>query len=268
MAIGSAAVLASTAFASNSERVTWVAAGLHIERDVGAEHCPDKAAVLAAMVRLFPEMAATSEPGTTDTVPLHAVVRIRPIPTGHEASVSVSSPRIGERIIVDEDPDCHGLGEALALALVMLSDPSEHEPEPLASAPLPQGASSTADATARPSETVTATDRQKQSPASEKKTTYTRDIEPEPARRSALREPLLRLEIRGEVIGAVGLLGKPGHVIDGHTSLGATGSQQRRPCCVVIVGPVCGALLAPRPWYHDRARRVSIAWRRPAARVG
>ncbi|MGC4064791.1 MAG: hypothetical protein QM784_09135 [Polyangiaceae bacterium] len=242
--IGSAALFVSTALPASSERVTWFAAGLRLERDLGAEHCPDKAAVLAAMVRLFPEIATTNDDGNASKAPLEAVVRIRPIPTGHEATVSVSSPRIGERIIIDEEPDCRGLEDALALALVMLSDPSDHSPEPLASAPLasaplasaplasaplasapnPPVAASAPVASARPSEAVTTTDRQKQPAGKETKVASAHDDSADRMHRAATKEARLRIEGKGQGVGAIGLLGKPalglGLGFDGYTKAG------------------------------------------------
>lgn len=105
---------------SGQPQSTW----LEIERAQGSEACPDANAVFRAMARLFPERAL--RPGTTpDYFVASARVKIRPISVGHEALVTITEPRRGERVILENNPNCHGLADALAVTLVMLAETPE-----------------------------------------------------------------------------------------------------------------------------------------------
>ncbi len=101
-----------------------LAALIDVERGPGAEACPDAAAVLRSMARLFPEWEFRQ---STDRESSDASARVvvRAVPAGYEAVLSVFSPHSGERVIVEKDPSCGGLADALALAFVMLVEPPD-----------------------------------------------------------------------------------------------------------------------------------------------
>lgn len=92
-----------------------------VDRAPGAESCPDADAVFRSMVSLYPERwlqrATVPEQAATS-----ARVTIRPTQAGYEARVNVIWPRPGERVLVEPDPSCRGLGEALAVALSVFTD--------------------------------------------------------------------------------------------------------------------------------------------------
>lgn len=109
------------AAADSSYRPTGNGTWIVVRRLPGSEACPDDDTVFRAMELLFPERyfrRATAP----DQASSSARVTIRPLEAGHEARVEVLSPRHGERVIVAEDPSCHGLADALAVALGMLTD--------------------------------------------------------------------------------------------------------------------------------------------------
>jgi hypothetical protein len=97
---------------------------LEIERASGSEVCPDADAVIGAIARLFPDRRIRR---TIDVEPsrVSALVKIRPTLAGHEAQITVISPRAGERALIENDINCNGLAEALAVTLVMLIEPQE-----------------------------------------------------------------------------------------------------------------------------------------------
>jgi hypothetical protein len=99
-----------------------VSANIEIERTAGAEACPDSAAVFESLARLFPERKfhVSSAPAEHAT---RAHVVVRPLTPGYEAVVRVLEPRLGERVIIEEDDDCRGLADALAVGFMLLVEP-------------------------------------------------------------------------------------------------------------------------------------------------
>jgi hypothetical protein len=97
---------------------------LEIERASGSEVCPDADAVIGAITRLFPDRRIRRAIDA-ESSRVSALVMIRPTLAGHEAQITVISPRAGERALIENDVNCRGLAEALAVTLVMLIEPQE-----------------------------------------------------------------------------------------------------------------------------------------------
>src|SRR5512138_2634383 len=98
---------------------TW----LEIHRDRSSSLCPSEQSVFGAIARLFPA-APIRRSMDESQASASAVVSVRRTTQGgHEALIRVTRPREGERVIVDQDPGCEGLADALAVALVMLIEP-------------------------------------------------------------------------------------------------------------------------------------------------
>lgn len=114
---------------------------LEITRAPGAESCPDEARVFEAVARLFPEqpLSRSSDPAAPV---LDVSIAIAPLEAGHEARLRVRGRRAAERQIVDRDPACAGLADALAVALVLWSNSPDEQPVSLppesASEPAPE----------------------------------------------------------------------------------------------------------------------------------
>lgn len=103
---------------------------LLVQREPGSELCPDADAVFRAMQTLYPERAF-HRVGATEQAVASARVVVRPTPHGHEATVQTLSPRPGQRVIVDQDANCRGLGDALAVAFAVLLDASDEAAPPV-----------------------------------------------------------------------------------------------------------------------------------------
>lgn len=96
---------------------------LSVQREPGSEICPDADAVFRAMQTLYPERAFHRVYAAEQAVASAQVV-VRPTLHGHEATLRTPSARPGQRVIVEQDASCRGLGDALAVALSMLLDAS------------------------------------------------------------------------------------------------------------------------------------------------
>lgn len=109
---------------------------IELEREPGAEACPDTAAIFRSLALQLPEQ--TFAP-SSDTATSNATVRvvIRAVPAGYEAALSMLSPHPGERTIPDGSPGCRGLADALALAIGLLVDPDLTPPAPQPAPPPP-----------------------------------------------------------------------------------------------------------------------------------
>jgi len=192
-----ATLLSTPSAQANSADITEpVAAWMEIEQAPGSELCPDKEAVFRSIARLFPErqfQQSSDAPHST----AGARVSIRPLSPGHEAVLTLLPPRQGERVILDPDPDCRGLADALALAFVMLVAPPDSKTEAvnLDRTPTPPPA-------ANPEAAVTTPPR--------------RTSEPKEGRRSAesvaptrTERRTFRAAVAASVVGGLGTLSKP-----------------------------------------------------------
>jgi hypothetical protein len=97
-----------------------------LAREPESRVCPDASGVLAAARRLFPRVELVDPKGTDDAT-IGVSIVVRPSPPGHVATLTVSGARFGERTLVDRDPDCGGLADAIAVALVLIVDPGAAE---------------------------------------------------------------------------------------------------------------------------------------------
>ncbi|HMA94621.1 MAG TPA: hypothetical protein VKP30_18145, partial [Polyangiaceae bacterium] len=116
--------VSSAALPAHAETGTW----LEIHRDPGSSRCPDQESVFRSIARLFPRARIRASVNWAQSS-ASATVYVRPtLEGGHEALIRVSRPREGERVIIDRDAGCEGLGDALAVALVMLIEPERAAP--------------------------------------------------------------------------------------------------------------------------------------------
>lgn len=180
---------------------------LEIHRTPGSEQCPDVEGVFGAITRMFPERAIRQAADSAHAA-ARASVRIRPTVGGHEAVVTVSLPRAGERVIVDDEPNCAGLADALAVCLVMLMD-LEAQPNDASPAPQPRRTATCETPECR------APRRQNQKKVSKLPgVTVTTPPSPRTTTRSvdgnASRKPRWRTDASAGAVGGVGLLKPPG----------------------------------------------------------
>ncbi len=107
--------------------------GITVDRDAGAEVCPDRIAVEKELHTLFPEMAPRFTLDPADAA-LRAVIAIRRTSAGYEAIVQFSGMRSGQRQLLDHSDDCGGLAKALSVAVVLMAEaapePASLEPQP------------------------------------------------------------------------------------------------------------------------------------------
>ncbi len=131
LGIGALSLLWSGALrAQPAEPKTPRSIWLRIDRVPGSESCPDVARVMEAIQRLFPNAGFEQHDGVSGAN-ASATVVVRPGAVGHEAIVRVEAPHPGERLIVEQDPQCGGLADALAVTLVMLVDPDARPAGPV-----------------------------------------------------------------------------------------------------------------------------------------
>ncbi|MFZ5893519.1 MAG: hypothetical protein ACOY0T_20830 [Myxococcota bacterium] len=93
-----------------------------VVRAPGSEACPEPEHIIAAARRLFPTTPVKLSKDAA-SAGLDANVLVEPIAGGHRATLKIGGERWRERQIVDKDPACRGLADALAVALVLLLEP-------------------------------------------------------------------------------------------------------------------------------------------------
>jgi hypothetical protein len=174
-----------------------IEASIEVEREPGAEACPDAAAVFRSLARLFPERAFR-EGSDAATAAASARVVIRAAPRGYEAVLSTRAPHAGERVISEQDETCAGLADALALAFVMLVEPT----------------AASAESSSAPGATPSSTSSAASPPAPAAKVEPARSVPPPSAGREAVAPapPPPRSftgNVTGSALGGFGLLSKP-----------------------------------------------------------
>jgi hypothetical protein len=116
-----AALLLSAAawLVPNLARAAEARVFLSVQRRAGSEMCPDPERIRKAAESLFPETPLVLVERAPEAV-LAVRVVVEKTPRGHEATLSIAGEHPRERQIVDADPACTGLPEALAVAVVLL----------------------------------------------------------------------------------------------------------------------------------------------------
>jgi hypothetical protein len=179
---------------------------LEIEHDAGSEQCPNADDVFQAIGTLFPERSYVRWTGRSTDVRAFAHIKIRPTSLGHEAIVEVTQPRIGERIILENDVKCNGLADALAVTLVMLMDltvdPNSVTTTQFAPAPNIQP-------TPAPEVTATTTIKPKGSLEAKAFVNPTRPLSSTPVSTTTSSIRSMHLDARVNGIGGLGLLSEP-----------------------------------------------------------
>jgi len=134
-------------------------ARLRVEREPGAEVCPDQRSISTRVEAILRRPSA----GETAASELEIDVRFEHGPDGaFLAQVTAHGPKPGQRSLRDTDPTCGALGEAVSVAIALLLDSEQHEREDTApkaeaqAAPLPAGTTPKATSTATTSDTIRA----------------------------------------------------------------------------------------------------------------
>lgn len=107
---------------------------LEVTRAREAELCPDSTTLRQTVARLFDQRVVRAAENA-QTAALVVSIAITHEPSGFVASLRVSQERWSERRIVDVDPECRGLPEALAVAVVLLVEPHAERKQRAQAAP-------------------------------------------------------------------------------------------------------------------------------------
>jgi hypothetical protein len=95
---------------------------LEVARTPDAAACPDARRLSQTVEALF-DASVVRLAGSAKDAALSVAISIARGDAGYAAVVRVENERWSERRIVDRDPDCRGLPEALAVAVVLLVEP-------------------------------------------------------------------------------------------------------------------------------------------------
>lgn len=93
-----------------------------VTRTPDAAACPDARRLAQTVESLFDARVVRLATSAREAV-LSVAISIARSDTGYTAALRVENERWSERHIVDRDPDCRGLPEALAVAVVLLIEP-------------------------------------------------------------------------------------------------------------------------------------------------
>lgn len=103
---------------------------LRVSRGDAAGSCPDSESLWAVLHELAPtasverSTAASAERSAAAPGELRFHIDIEREGLRFRARLTVEGAAMGHREIVDDDPECGGLGQALALAILLIADPS------------------------------------------------------------------------------------------------------------------------------------------------
>jgi hypothetical protein len=132
MSLGTAAVLATYLMAVHGAENAPPAFRFTVQRDASSLQCPDGDALAARVATRLTTSPAqrTESPGQAEVVIVREGV-------GFLATISAPGMQGGSRQLVDDNPDCTGLAEALVLMLAMIADGHDGHESPSVDPPVP-----------------------------------------------------------------------------------------------------------------------------------
>jgi hypothetical protein len=130
---------------------TPLTAALEVQREAGADDCPDAAALEATIARILSAPADAASSGSPPAV--RARVAFKRSGAGRQATVNLDGAKAGERTLTDTGPTCEALGRAVGITLALVLDTREE----LATPPAPPVATVAVAAATAPSPSQPAT---------------------------------------------------------------------------------------------------------------